>query len=82
MILGTVIGTALANAIAAVWPSLRYAAVTAAIVALDSDPELGGIFDPVSAILIGTAAGIGASFLDWLVFRAPTRCSHASLCAR
>ena len=68
MILGLVIGTALANAIAAVWPSLRYAAVTAAIVALESDPELGSIFDRVSVILIGTAAGSGASFLVWPVF--------------
>ena len=62
MILGLVISTALANVIAAVWPSLRYAAVTAAIVALESDPELGSVFDRVSVILIGTAAGIGASF--------------------
>lgn len=62
------VGTALANAIAVVWPSLRYAAVTAAIVALSTEPELGGVVDRVLAILIGTALGAGASFLVWPIF--------------
>lgn len=65
---GLLAGTALANAIAVLWPSLRYAAVTAAIVGLDVDPALGSALDRTVAILIGTALGAAASFVVWPVF--------------
>jgi hypothetical protein len=65
MLIRLVMAAALANAVATVWPSLRYAAVTAAIVTLNHDPKLGGALEIAFAILIGSAIGTAAAFLAW-----------------
>ncbi|WP_322889451.1 FUSC family protein [Yoonia sp. 76] len=57
----------LANMIATIWPSLQYGAVTAAIVALEPDPELAAAVSRTGAIVAGTVIGAVASFLVWPV---------------
>jgi len=57
----------LANMISTVWPSLRYGAVTAAIVALEPDPEFASALARTGAIVAGTLTGAAASFLVWPV---------------
>lgn len=60
-----VVAVAVANAVATVWPDLRYAAVTAAIVTLHHDPELGGALEIAFAILVGSLMGTAAAFVAW-----------------
>lgn len=66
----------LANMVATAWPALRFAAVTAAIVALDPDPDLAGALARTGAIVAGTVAGAVASFVIWPV-RGRDRTAHA-----
>lgn len=68
VVIGLAVATALANMVAAAWPSMRYAAVTAAIVALDQTPEVGGALERATAIMIGTMIGAGVAFVAWPVF--------------
>jgi hypothetical protein len=67
VLLTLAIGAALANAVATVWPSLRYAAVTAAIVTLDPAAGIGGGVASAAAILTGTSLGAVTSVV-WPVF--------------
>ncbi|ARU01213.1 fusaric acid resistance protein-like protein [Yoonia vestfoldensis] len=55
----------LANMVATIWPSLQYGAVTAAIVALEPDPELAAALSRTGAIVAGSCIGAVASFLIW-----------------
>jgi uncharacterized membrane protein YccC len=57
----------LANMFATVWPSLQYGAVTAAIVALEPDPEVAAALSRTTAIVAGTVVGAVASFVIWPV---------------
>jgi uncharacterized membrane protein YccC len=68
VLVGLVLAVALANAVAAVRPGLRYAAVTAAIVALDPSPEIRGALETAALVLIGTVAGFAASLAVFPVF--------------
>jgi uncharacterized membrane protein YccC len=65
---GLVVATAAANAVATVWPSLRYAAVTAAMVALDPTPELDSSLARAGAVMLGTLAGTAATLVVLPVF--------------
>lgn len=65
VVVSLALSTAAANAIATIWPNLRYTAVTAAIVALDPTPEPLGATVRASAILLGTLIGVGVTFLLW-----------------
>lgn len=67
VILALLPAVVLANMISTLWPSLRYGAVTAAIVALDPDPELASALGRTGAIVAGTLTGAAASFLIWPV---------------
>ncbi len=66
----------LANMVATLWPSLQYGAVTAAIVALEPDPELAAALGRTGAIVAGTIVGAVASFLIWPV-RGRARATYA-----
>lgn len=68
VLIGLVIAATLANMIATIWPSLRYAAVTSAIVALDPSPEIISALERAGSIMIGTLVGAASSFLIWPVF--------------
>lgn len=68
VIIGLVIAATIANAVAVPWPRLRYAAVTAAIVALEPTPEPGPALEQVGAIMIGTLLGAGTALLILPVF--------------
>lgn len=59
------IAVTVTNAIAAIWPSLNYAAVAAAIMALHPDPDVMGALERAVAILIGSAMGTAAAFTAW-----------------
>jgi uncharacterized membrane protein YccC len=65
---GLVLAVALANMVATLWPSLRYAAITAAIVALQREPDLGPALATAAAILIGTLIAAAVSFVAWPTF--------------
>lgn len=65
VVVGLAIATAAANMVASVWPNLRYAAVTAAIVALDPNPDAFGATVRATAILMGTAIGVATTFVVW-----------------
>ncbi len=68
VIIGLVIAATIANAVAVPWPRLRYAAVTAAIVALQPLPEPAPALQQVGAIMIGTLVGAGTALLILPVF--------------
>jgi uncharacterized membrane protein YccC len=53
----------LANATATLFPSMHYAAVTAAIVALDPVPDLSGALDRAVAIFIGAGTAVAAGIV-------------------
>lgn len=65
MLFRLVSAAAIAGAISTVWPSLRYAAVTAAIVTLNHDPELGGALEIAFAVMVGSVVGAVAAFVAW-----------------
>lgn len=60
-----VVAAAVANAVATVWPSLRYASVTAAIVALHHDPDLDDSLQIALAVTLGAMMGTVAALLAW-----------------
>jgi uncharacterized membrane protein YccC len=68
VILGLALAAALANAAAVLRPSLRYASVTPAIVALQPRPEFGDSLTTATAVVIGTATGVMASLALWPLF--------------
>jgi uncharacterized membrane protein YccC len=63
--IGLAVSAAIANAVATVWPSLQYAAVIAAMIALNHDPEVGNALQMAFAIFAGSAIGTCAAFLAW-----------------
>jgi uncharacterized membrane protein YccC len=65
MLLRLLVAATAANAVATLWPNLRYAAVTAAIVTLHDDPELAGSLEIAFAILVGSVMGTVATFVAW-----------------
>ncbi len=68
VIIGLVIAAAIANAVAVPWPRLRYAAVTAAIVAMQPSPDPAPALQVVGAIMIGTLVGAATALLILPVF--------------
>ncbi|WP_342300867.1 FUSC family protein [Cereibacter sphaeroides] len=58
----------LSNSLAAIWPGLTYAAVMAAIVALDPSPDGRSALALSGAVVLGTIFGTAASFLVWPEF--------------
>ncbi len=73
---GLVFSAVVANMLATLWPSIRYAAVTAAIVALDPSPTFSSAVALAGAILSGTLIAAATSFLLWPTF-GRTRVLHA-----
>ena len=73
---GLVFSAVVANMLATLWPSIRYAAVTAAIVALDPSPTFSSAAALAGAILCGTLIAAATSFLLWPTF-GRTRVLHA-----
>jgi hypothetical protein len=65
---GLVAAVVVANMLATLWPSIRYAAVTAAIVALEPTPSLIKALSVVAAILLGTLIAAATSFALWPSF--------------
>lgn len=65
VVVALALATAAANMVASVWPNVRYAAVTAAIVALDPNPDALGATVRAGAILMGTAIGVATTFVVW-----------------
>ena len=68
VVLALALSTALANMAAAVWPSLRYAAMMAAIVALQPGMEAGQPLATAGAVLFGTVIGVVATLVVWPSF--------------
>jgi hypothetical protein len=68
VVLSLALATALANMAAAVWPSLRYAAMMAAIVALQPGTEAGQPLATAGAVLFGTLIGVVATLVVWPSF--------------
>jgi hypothetical protein len=68
VVLALALATALANMVAAVWPSLRYAAMMAAIVALQPGGDAGQPLATAAAVLFGTLAGVAATLVVWPSF--------------
>jgi hypothetical protein len=62
---GLVASVVLANMLATLWPSIRYAAVTSAIIALDPSPSVSSALSLAAAILCGTMIAAATSFLLW-----------------
>jgi uncharacterized membrane protein YccC len=65
VVIGLALAAAAANMVASVWPNLRYAAVTAAIVALEPSPDAIDATIRAGAILLGTALGVLVTFVVW-----------------
>ena len=65
---GLVVAVVIANMLATLWPSIRYAAVTAAIVALEPTPSLAKALSVTGAILLGTLIAAVTSFVLWPAF--------------
>ena len=65
MLIGLIVSVVIANMLATLWPSIRYAAVTAAIVALDPDPTVSSATSLAAAILSGTLIAAATSVLLW-----------------
>ncbi len=57
--------TALASGIATIWPNLRYGAVAAAAIAVQSHPELIDAAEQAIAISVGAVLGTAATVLVW-----------------
>ncbi|TPE51637.1 FUSC family protein [Amaricoccus solimangrovi] len=65
VLLGLVVAVVIANMIATLWPGVRYAAATAAIVALEPTPSVADAVSIAGAVLCGTAIAAATSFLLW-----------------
>ncbi|HSP25697.1 MAG TPA: FUSC family protein [Saliniramus sp.] len=59
------ITTALASGIATIWPNLRYGAVAAAAIAVQSHPEFADAIGQAVAISVGAVLGTAATILVW-----------------
>jgi hypothetical protein len=68
VVLALALATAVANTAATLWPSLRYAAMMAAIVALQPTADAGPPLDTAGAVLFGTLAGVAATLIVWPSF--------------
>jgi uncharacterized membrane protein YccC len=62
---GLIVAVVVANMLATIWPSIRYAAVTAAIVALEPTPSVAEALALAGAILCGTLIAAATSFVFW-----------------
>jgi uncharacterized membrane protein YccC len=67
-LIGLMLAVMAANMVATLWPSLRYAAVTAAIVALAPTPAAENAAQKGTAIVVGTLIAAGTSFIAWPTF--------------
>lgn len=68
VVIGLILATVFANMIASVWPNLRYAAVTAAVISLDQSPEFASALERAATITLGTCIGAASGLLVWPTF--------------
>ncbi len=68
VLLGLLAAVVMANLVATIWPSVRYAAVTAAIVAVDPTPSVAEAMPLIGSILCGTLAAAAMGFVLWPSF--------------